>query len=136
MAKDNNGAGALKVVAAVAGAAAAGYYFYGSKDAQTHRKIAAKWARDMKAEVIKQAKKAKNIDRKTLESIVVNAQKTYAGLKNLDRKEVERAGRELKSNWQEVMKELGRGAASTQKTATKAVKKSVKTVKKVAKKIS
>ena len=46
MAKENKGgAGALKVVAALAGAAAAGYYFYGSKDAKTHRKIAAKWAR-------------------------------------------------------------------------------------------
>jgi len=60
----------------------------------------------MKSDVIKQAKKVKNLDRKTLEGIVVNAQKTYVGLKNMDRKEVERAGRELKSNWQEVLKEL------------------------------
>ena len=136
MANGKNGGGALKVVAAIAGAAAAGYYFYGSKDAKTHRKIAVKWAANMKSDVIKQAKKVKNIDRKTLEGIVVNAQKTYAGLKNMDRKEVERAGRELKSNWQEVLKELNRGAASTTKTAAKAVKKSVKTVKRVAKKIS
>ena len=126
----------MKVIAAVAGAAAAGYYFYGSKDAKTHRKIAAKWAVNMKSDVIKQAKKVKNLDRKTLEGIVVNAQKTYVGLKNMDRKEVERAGRELKSNWQEVLKELNRGAASTKKSAATAVKKSVKTVKKVAKKIA
>jgi hypothetical protein len=136
MANGKNGAGALKVVAALAGAAAAGYYFYGSKEAKTHRKIAAKWAGNMKSDVLKQAKKVKDLDRKTLEGIVVNAQKTYAGLKNMDRREVERAGRELKSNWQEVMKELGKGAASTKKTAAKAVKKSVKTVKKVTKKIA
>jgi hypothetical protein len=126
----------LGVLAAAAGAAAAGYYFYGSEDAEKNRKIAAKWAANMKADVIKQAKKVKNIDRKTLESIVVNAQRTYMAAKNMDQKEVTRAAKELKANWQEVMKELTKGTSSAKKAVKTAAKKSVKTVKKAAKKVS
>lgn len=127
---------ALKVAAgaaAVAGAAAAGYYFYGSSDAKANRKIAAKWAASMKADVIKQAKKVKNIDRKTLEGIVVNAQKTYSGLKNMDQKEVARAAKELKANWEEVMKELNKGAKTAKKAVKTAAKQSVAIAKKTAK---
>lgn len=147
MAEKKSGTGdALKIATAAIGAVgavgamAAGYYFYGSKDAKTHRKIAAKWAVNMKADVIKQAKKVKDIDRKTLESIVMNAQKTYAGLKNMDQKEVARAAKELKSNWQEIMNELGKGAKGAKKAVKTAVKKSekvaTKAVSKVAKKVA
>ena len=135
MAKKGVGTG-LGLLAAAAGAAAAGYYFYASPEGKQHRKIAAKWASDMKAEVLKQAKRAKNIDRKTIESIIENAQKTYVGLKNMDHKEVERAARELKGNWEQIMKELGKNATTAKKSAKKAVKKAVKTVKKAAKKAS
>lgn len=42
----------------VAASAAAGYYFYGSKGAKKHRKIAAKWATAVKKEVIKESARA------------------------------------------------------------------------------
>jgi uncharacterized protein HemX len=113
------GAG-LGILAAAAGAAAAGYYFYGSEEGKKHRKIAAKWAGNMKADVIKQAKKVQNVDRKAIEGIIMSASKTYMSAKN---------------HWQEVMKELGKGAKSAQKTVKTAAKKSVKTVKKAAKKV-
>jgi predicted RNA methylase len=129
------GAG-LGILAAAAGAAAAGYYFYGSEEGKKHRKVAATWAANMKSDVIKQAKKIQNIDRKTIEGIITNAQKTYMSAKNMDAAEVSKAARELKSNWQEVVKELGHGAKSAKKTVKTAAKKSVKTVKKAAKKIA
>jgi vacuolar-type H+-ATPase subunit H len=88
-----------------------------------------------KADVIKQAKKVQNVDRKAIEGIIMSASKTYMSAKNMDAKEVEKAARELKTHWQEVMKELGKGAKSAQKTVKTAAKKSVKTVKKAAKKV-
>ena len=83
----------LGLLAATAGAAA-GYYFYASKDAKNHRKIATKWTSEMKSEVMKVAKKAKNLDRKNLEQIVNNASKTFQGMKDRNRPEVERAARD------------------------------------------
>lgn len=127
----------LKLAAAALGAAAAaGYYFYASPQAKAHRKITAKWAHDMKTEVIKQGKKIQKVDRKTVEKLVMNAAKTYRGMKNLDAAEVERAARELKANWQEVAKELGAGAKSATKSVKKAVAKGKKTVKKAVKRVS
>ena len=136
MANNSKTGTGLKVAAAVAGAAAAGYYFYASKDAKNHRKIAAKWATEMKSEVMKKAKALKNVDRKTYESIVTNAQKAYVGIKSMDRAEVERAAKELKSNWDLVAKEFGKNASAAKKTVKTAAKKSVKTVKKAAKKMA
>ena len=119
----------LGLLAATAGAAA-GYYFYASKDAKKNRKIASKWAVAMKSEVMKTAKKVKNLDRKNLEQIVSNTAKTLSSMKNHDRKEVERAAHELKANWQIVMKELGHN--STVKSAKKVVKSAAKKVAKLA----
>jgi hypothetical protein len=140
MIKKSTASKGLGVAAALAGVAAAGYYFYASPEAKQHRKIATKWASTMKSDVLKQAKALKNIDRKSVEAIIMNAQKTYKGLKNMDHKEVERAARELKMNWQEIVKEVGKGASTAKKTAKKVVtsaEKAVKkTVKKVAKKVS
>jgi uncharacterized protein HemX len=58
-------------VVAAAGAAAAGYYFYGDKKAKKHRQAAAKWAKGMKADVIKEAKKVQR-------SLITPQQRTQA----------------------------------------------------------
>lgn len=118
------------MAAAALGAAAAGYYFYAGPDAREHRKIAAKWANDMKSDVIKKAKTLKKIDREAVQNIVMNAAKTYRGMKNLDSAEVDRATKELKANWRELVKELGSDAKAARKSVQKGVKKSVKTVRK------
>ena len=111
-----------KLMATVLGVAAAGYYFYSSKHAKKHRQIAAKWATDMKNDVLKAARKAKNIDRKTLEGIIGNVAKTYHNLKNVNRRELARGARELKANWRQVMKEVEKGASAARKTVKRAVK--------------
>jgi hypothetical protein len=121
--KGNNGLLAAEIGAGVlaAGAAAAGYYFYGTKDAKKHRNAAAKWAKGMKADVIKQAKKVEKLDKKVVASIVDQAQKTYQGVKNVDKAELMRAAMELKNNWQELQKELDAASKKTGKHVSSAV---------------
>lgn len=115
---------ALTAAALAAAGAAAGYYFYGSKDAKQHRKIAAKWATDMKNEVVTQAKKVQDIDRKQVLALVDKAAKTYRSVRTLDQQELARAAKELKDNWRELVREVGGGKQTTaKKTAKKAAKK-------------
>ncbi len=127
MAKKNTkltvGAG---VIAAGAAAAAAGYYFYASTNAKQNRKVAAKWATSLKQDVLKQAKKLKDMDKKQMISIIDTAASTYSSVKNLDRKDLDRAAKELKNNWQELVAELQGVKGTVRARALKAVKKAVK----------
>lgn len=120
------GAGVL----AVAGAAA-GYYFYGDKNAKKHRQAASKWAKGMKTEVVREAKRLKKIDQKTMAKIVDKAAAVYEGARAVDRKDLRQAANELKRNWELVKREIG---GSTKRVAKKAPARARKTVKKVAKK--
>lgn len=111
------GAGVL----AAAAAAGAGYYFYGDKDAKKHRAAATKWAKGMKADVVKEAKKLKNIDQKTVASIVDKAAAAYATARAVDAKDLKAAAQELKKNWKMLQAEVG----GTAKKAVSKVKKAV-----------
>jgi len=134
------GAGVL----AAAAAAGAGYYFYGDKHAKKHRAAASKWAKGMKADVVKEAKKLKKIDQKTMASVVDKAAAAYASARSVDKKDLAAAARELKKHWRSVQAEISnvkskagatKKAAKKTGTATKkAATKSAKTVKKTAKK--
>ena len=117
------GAGLL----AAGAAATAGYYFYGSKNAKAHRKVAAKWATDMKKEVIKETKKLEKASPKAFAAIVDRVAKTYQDVRSVDVADVKRAANELKANWDMVQRE-------TKRTARKSASRAKKTVKKVAKK--
>lgn len=95
------------IVAATAAGVAAGYYFYASKNAQKNRRIAAKWAKDLKDDVMKKAKQAGGkVDRKKLLSIVDTAVRTYENVRDIDKKDVQRAARELKDNWRTIAEEV------------------------------
>jgi len=111
-----------KGVLAAAALAAAGYYFYASKNAKKNRQVAAKWAVDMKRDVVRRAKALKNVDRAAVAAIVEQSARAYKGIRGLDRGEVERAAKELKSNWQQIAKELKKGGAKV-KSAAKHVTK-------------
>lgn len=137
---------ALEVGAGVlaAAAAGAGYYFYGDKDAKKHRAAASKWAKGMKNDVLKEARKVKKLDQKTMTTIVDKATAAYQAARGVDKTELAAAARELKKNWREVQAELNKTKAKAGATATeakktgtaakKATKKSATTVKKTAKK--
>lgn len=121
------GAGVL----AAAAAAGAGYYFYGDKNAKKHRQAASKWAKDMKRDVVKNAKKLKRLDQKAMARIVDEAAAMYEGVRSIDRKDLRDATAELKRNWEAVKGEVRGGV----RRATKAAKKTARKVtKKAAKK--
>ncbi len=109
-----------------AGAVAAGYYFYKSPDAKKHRRIASRWTGQFKKDVLAAARKTKQIDRKTIDGIIGQAAQAYRGMKQVDRAELERAARELKRNWQNVAREIGRSISATKKTVKQTAKKATK----------
>ena len=120
--KKGKGLGALAVAAA--GAAAAGYYFYASKNAKANRKIAAKWANDLKKKVVTEAKKHGTPDKNTLATIVDTATKAYAEVSKLDSKKLADAAGELKTHWQKIVGELKTSAKP--RRAAKKVRKAAK----------
>jgi len=122
-------------IAAAAAAAGAGYYFYASKNAPKHRKVAAKWADQMKKEVVTQAKKVKKLDAKTLGRIVDTAAVAYNQVKSVNPMDVMRAASELKRNYTAIKQELQaiqstvRASVKGSAPSRRSVKKSVKTAK-------
>lgn len=122
-------------VAAAAALAGAGYYFYASKDAKKHRKVVAKWADGMKKEVIREAKKLKKIDAKEVARVVDTAARAYEDVSSIKKSDVRNAAKELKSNWDMLMKEAkisigGMPAKKAAKKVAKVAKKAVKSAKK------
>lgn len=124
------------VLAAVAAASAASYYFYGAKDAKKHRNATAKWAKGLKSDVVREAKKLKDLDEKAMAAIVDQAAKAYRGLDDVTPGDLRAAVSELKGNWEHVKKELKRSTKKVSSSAKKAVKKAApkKVAKKAAKK--
>lgn len=137
--KGNNGKLAAEAAAGLLAAAAvagAGYYFYGSDKAKQHRAAASKWAKGMKADVVKEAKKFKKIDQKQVAKIVDRATVAYAKARSVNQKELKAAASELKKHWRRLSEEVtARAKRPAKKAAKKAVKKpSKKDAKKTAKK--
>ncbi len=113
----------LAGLAGAAGAAAAGYYFYASSSAKKNRKVAAKWATELKEDVVKRAKKVgDSIDKDTMMDVVDNAAKAYKSVRGLDSKDLAKAVGELKKNWKKISAEMQKGG----KKAVKAVRKVTK----------
>lgn len=105
-------------VAAAGAAIVAGYYFYGAKDAKKHRAAASKWAKGLKDDVAKGAKKLKRIDQKSVAAVVDAAMAAYASSR-IDPKELKAAARELKSNWRRLGEEV-KSKPAAKKVAKKA----------------
>lgn len=124
MAKKKTNMG-LKIGVGALAAVGVGYYFYASNNAKKHRKIAAKWAAGLKNDVMKRARVVKNLDRKGLAEIVDQAAQAYHKMRKIDKKDLVKAVGELKSNWNEIEKELGRVAAYSGKKAKLTIKKIV-----------
>jgi len=115
------GAGLVAAGATVA----AGYYFYGSKKATEHRKIVARWATDMKKEVVREAGRLKRTGPETFAALVDRVAGTIQEARAVDKNEVARAAKELKANWDQVQRE-------TKQTVRKSVARAKTSVKRVA----
>ncbi|MFZ1075140.1 MAG: hypothetical protein WAN50_02090 [Minisyncoccia bacterium] len=139
MAKKTTGAGAAAGIAAglvaASTAAAAGYYFYADKNAKKNRKVAAKWANDLKKDAIREAKKLRVEGAKDFGKVVDQVSKTYREARAVKPEDVKRVAAELKANWDKVQREAKLAGAKATKTVKKEVKKAVKkAAKKAAKK--
>jgi uncharacterized protein HemX len=98
MAQAKKGNMAKKVGAGIIAAsavAAAGYYFYGSKDAKKHRGDATKWAKDMKDEILQETEKLKKLKPEDFAKVVDVVAGTYAQSKQT-LKEVKKAVKKTK----------------------------------------
>ena len=103
----------LAASAAAAAAGVASYYFYAHKNAAKNRRIVAKWANDLKDDVVSRARKLKKLDRQAIVALVDQAVATYETVRDIDRSDLERAAKELKDNWQKIISELPQAARSS-----------------------
>ena len=103
--RDMKKVGAGVGLLAAAGAAAA-YYFFGSKDADKHRKKTARWALDLKKEVVRKASKLKYIDRDSIIGVVDDVARAYENVRGLSKEEILKAAHELRTHWRALEGEL------------------------------
>jgi len=109
---------------AAATAAGLGYYFYASKNAKKNRRIAARWASGLKSDVVKQAKRIRDLDRDTVLAAVEKAAKGYEAVRGVDTREIKRAVQELKTHWKDIAKEAGASFGTKAKKKAKSRKRS------------
>lgn len=114
----------LLAAAGAATAAAAGYYFYASADAKTNRKLAAKWASNMKKDIVKEARNIIDVDKEKLLQVVDEISKAYDGLRGVSKTELHAVVKELKDNWENLKAEsqsaVKKATAVSKKTARRA----------------
>ena len=102
--KSSNLSGALGL-AALAAAAAGAYYFYG-KNGAAHRKQLKGWAVKARGEVMERMENLKDVSRSGYIKTVDQVMKKYRTLKNVTPAELAALGRELKSHWSAIEKQL------------------------------
>lgn len=103
-------------VAGILSAGVAGYYFlYGSKQAKQNRKNVKSWALRAKADVLEQLEKTEVISEKTFHDIIGKISKKYGEMKNVDPKELEKLGRELKGHWKNIERDVKKHARAAVK---------------------
>jgi hypothetical protein len=131
-----SGAAGIGLAALAAAGAAAGYFFYASEGAEKNRKIAATWATNMKKDIVKEAKKVKNIRQSDITKLIDGAAKAYASSKGrIDAGSLSSAARELKKHWSEIKREAEGDVKSVRKSAQSAKKAAKKMVTKVTRKM-
>src|SRR3989344_4129050 len=115
--------GKLRAAVALGALAAAGYYFYASKNAKKHREDTVQWARGFKKEVMKQLEVANEINRETIGEAVDRAVGAYENLKAVDTSELVKAARELKDHWKEFAAEFADEGMRSVRTVRRGLKR-------------
>jgi uncharacterized protein HemX len=111
----------LAAVAAAAAAVAAGYYFSGEQG-KKHRKEFADWSGKAKADMLIKIKKMGAFSKQAYNEAAEEVLAKYKQAKNIDPKELQAFGRELKGHWEKIAKEVSK--LGTKKPMTKSGKKS------------
>ncbi len=113
-------AGAIGLAAAGVAAVATGYYFLG-KDGKKHRKEATAWSKQAKTEMLRKLKQMKTVSQATYHKATEEVLAKYKQIKNIDPKELQTFGQELKTHWVEISKEAAKlsGKSPIKKPLTK-----------------
>lgn len=122
---------------AAAVTAAGTYFLYGSKNAAKNRKKVKSWALKAKGEILEVLEKAEHITEEEYHALVDKVGDAYGKARKLSANEVKDFKREMRSNWNGIVKSGKSYVATAAKTAKKKSKKSAKkATKKTAKKTS
>lgn len=114
-------------IAALA-AAATTVYFMTGKHAKNRKKVA-KWADNMRKDVVKELSKAGKASQATYNKAIDVVTKNYKGLKNVSATELALAAAELKSNWDMVRSQMDGAMTTVRRIAPKATKSVARKVK-------
>lgn len=109
----------VEIAAATAVAAAGGLFLYGTKEGARTRKKMAALATAMKKEALARFKQGKGISEKQYHAAVAAVRKRYAGLKNVDPRELQAAVRELKNHWKHIKAQVNAGMKTKPQKAAK-----------------
>ncbi len=98
--------GVLGLAAGVAAAAAA-YYFFG-KNGKAHRTQAKAWSKKAKTEMLQKITQMKSVSKSAYHKAAADVLAKYKQAKNIDPKELETFGRELKAHWEQIAKDAAK----------------------------
>ena len=93
--------------AAATGAALAGaYYYYGSENAERHRKQLREWANKAERDIVGEAKKLKKhaLTNQNISAIITEVARRYEKTKDLNPEDVREFIARMQGNWQTVKK--------------------------------
>ena len=113
------GAGVAALAAAVAGT----YFLFGTKKGAKARKQIKGWMLKAKGEILEKMEELQEINEKVYNKIVDEVQAGYKKVKNIDAKDVEAFGKEMKAHWKGIKKEIEKKTKGKVKIAKKGKKK-------------
>jgi len=93
-------------LAALAAATAGAYFLYGTKQGAKTRKQIKGWMLKAKGEVLEKLEGMKDISQEAYDKVIDEVEAKYKAVKNIDQKDIAAFGKELKSHWKDIKKEV------------------------------
>ncbi len=93
-------------LAALAAAAAGTYFLYGTKQGAKTRKQIKGWSLKAKGEILEKMEKLGEINEKVYNQVVDEVKAGYKKVKNIDAKDIEAFGKEMKMHWKGIKREI------------------------------
>ena len=113
--KKNHRYGVGLGIAGAAALAAAGAYFLYGKDGAKNRKIVKGWALKAKGEVLEKMEELGSISKEAYERIVDRVGEKYSHVRSVNKKDLGKLVRELKSQWNSIVKEASKKRKSVKR---------------------
>jgi hypothetical protein len=90
------------ILASIAGI----YFLYGGSGAKNNRKKVKGWVLKAKGEILEKLEKTKDVTQEQYDNMIDSVLVKYEAVKNIDPKELELLGKDLKRHWKSFKKEL------------------------------